>query len=291
MDAALSGATDLFLVRHGESEWNARGLATGWADVALTARGRRQAALAGTRLAEEGKAVDIAFTSMLSRARETTEHLLDAWGYQSVPVVELWQLNERHLGQLQGLGKQAIKDRWGNAARQRWRSDFDALPPPLDATDPRHPRHDPRFDALAAQRLPASERIADLRRRVLGVWRCQIAPALAAGSHVVVVAHRDSLRVLIAELERIDDALFPEITVPPAVPRIFRVGGTPGGRQRPPCPPPPATTTRPPADAQTVAPRWRGAQVRTLLTHAYPPLDRGVEAARHAPNCGRRPSP
>jgi 2,3-bisphosphoglycerate-dependent phosphoglycerate mutase len=226
VDAVVTDGANLVLVRHGESEWNARGLATGWADVALTARGRRQAAAAGRQLASEGQEVDIAFTSVLVRARETTEHLLDAWGHKTIPVLELWRLNERHLGQLQGLEKQAIKARWGNAARHRWRSELEALPPPLARDDPRHPRNDPRFGTLPQELLPGSERIADLRRRVLGVWRTELAPTLAGGRRVVVVAHRDSLRVLIAELERIDDAQFSEIGVPAGVPRSYRVSGT-----------------------------------------------------------------
>lgn len=219
----MTGGANLVLVRHGESEWNVRGLATGWADVPLTVRGREQAAAAGRRLAREGQEVDIAFTSMLARARQTTECLLDALGHGSIPVVELWQLNERHLGQLQGLEKQAIKDRWGNDARHRWRSDFDALPPPLSHDDPRHPGNDGRFEALPKALLPASERIADLRHRVLGVWRSEIASALSAGRRAVVVAHRDSLRVLVSELERIDDHRFSEIELPSATPRRYCV--------------------------------------------------------------------
>ncbi|MHB1833691.1 MAG: 2,3-bisphosphoglycerate-dependent phosphoglycerate mutase [Solirubrobacteraceae bacterium] len=221
----MTAAANLVLVRHGESEFNARGLATGWADVSLTARGREQAAAAGRWLASEGLAADVAFTSMLARARQTTDRMLDAWGYGDITVTELWQLNERHLGQLQGLDKQAIKDRWGNPARRRWRSDFAALPPPLHVDDPGHPRNDPRFRSVADSLLPGSERIADVRRRVLDVWRSRLAPELAAGRRMVVVAHRDTLRLLIAELEGLHDDHFCEIDVPTATPRAYLVCG------------------------------------------------------------------
>jgi 2,3-bisphosphoglycerate-dependent phosphoglycerate mutase len=245
MDPAVTSAANLVLVRHGESEWNARELATGWADVPLTARGREQATAAGLHLAGERQEVDIAFTSMLVRARQTSEHLLDAWGYQRIPLIELWQLNERHVGRLQGLDKQAIKDRWGNAARHRWRSDFTALPPPLGVADPRHPRNDPRFRGLPRQVLPDAERLSDLSRRVLGVWHSLIRPTLGAGRRVVVVAHRDSLRVLIAELEGIAGSRFSEIKVAPADPRFYRVCGktlSGGSTLSPMCPAPAADT-------------------------------------------------
>src|SRR5579864_7845606 len=126
-----AAAPNLVLVRHGESEWNVRGLATGWADVPLTARGREQAAAAGRQLAADGLRADVLYTSTLRRAQQTAVCLLDAWGVAPGSVIALWQLNERHVGQLQGLDKPTIKRRWGNRQRHRWRSDFDALPPPL----------------------------------------------------------------------------------------------------------------------------------------------------------------
>lgn len=219
--SARDAPVDLVLVRHGESEWNAKRLATGWSDVGLTERGRVQAVAAGRLLAVEGVRTDVVYTSTLRRAHETARLLLDGWGHPAPPVHALWQLNERHLGQLQGLDKETIKRRWGNAQRQRWRSDPDALPPPLSADDPRHARHDRRFEDVPRQSLPAAERIRDLRRRVLACWHVLLAPQLALGRRVTVVAHRDSLRVLIAELEGIDVDRFAEIEVGPALPRTY----------------------------------------------------------------------
>ncbi len=215
----------LVLIRHGESEWNARGLTTGWADVPLTARGREQARAAGRVLAANGVRIDVVYTSMLHRAQQTTAAMLGAWGREAPSVRSLHALNERHVGQLQGLTKHQIRERWGNAQRQRWRSDVDALPPPLDLDDPRHPRHHAQFRAIPAQRLPASERVSDLRRRVLTAWRTHIVSDLEAGLDVVIVAHRDSLRVLIAELEAIDPGRFADIEVAPATPRSYAVCG------------------------------------------------------------------
>lgn len=223
---------NLVLIRHGESDWNARGLITGWADASLTAGGRDQAATTGRQLAAEDLHPDLVYTSALRRAQQTAACLLAGWGAPTPPVIALWQLNERHLGQLQGLDKDAIRRRWGNAERQRWRSDPTALPPPLHPGDPRHPRHDPRFGAVPARRLPAAETIEHLRLRVLECWRGRIVPQLRSGRRVTVVAHRDSLRVLITELEGIDAADFASLEVPPASPRIYTFSGTPGSDPR-----------------------------------------------------------
>lgn len=223
----MTGAPNLVLIRHGESDWNVTGRATGWSDVALTERGRAQAAASGAALAAEGVRFDIIFTSLLRRATQTAARVAAAAHPPRPPVSLLWQLNERHLGQLQGLDKDAIRRRWGNDERRRWRSDPDALPPPLDLRDRRHPRHDARFAAVPERLLPASERISDVRRRVLAAWRAHILPALAIGSTVAVVAHRDSLRVLIMEIERIDIGEFAGVRVPPAEPRGYVLDGDP----------------------------------------------------------------
>lgn len=216
---------NLVLLRHGESVWNVHGLATGWADVPLTEAGREHAAAAGRTLAAEGLRFDVVYTSMLRRAVDTAACVVDAAAPPPPPVIALWQLNERHVGQLQGLDRDAVKRRWGNERRRRWRADPNALPPPLDDDDPRHPRHDPRFAGLPRPLLPSSERIRDLRRRVLAAWHEQIGPVVRAGGTVAVVAHRDSLRALISELEGIDIGAFANMRIPPATPRRYVLAG------------------------------------------------------------------
>jgi 2,3-bisphosphoglycerate-dependent phosphoglycerate mutase len=215
----------LILIRHGESEFNVRGLMTGWADAPLTAKGRQQAHDAGRELSRTGAVPDIVYASLLRRAEQTTGCLLQGWEHAGHPVRARWQLNERHLGQLQGLDKHAIKERWGNPQRHRWRSDPMALPPPLASDDLRHPSHDPRFGALSDDEMPAAERICDVRRRVLMVWGAEIVPQLYRGRGVTVVAHRDSLRVLIAAVEGLGAGVFADISVPHATPRAYRICG------------------------------------------------------------------
>lgn len=66
----------LILCRHGQSEWNAKNLFTGWEDVQLSEQGRNEAITSGEKLKENKIEIDVAYTSLLTRALETTQYLL-----------------------------------------------------------------------------------------------------------------------------------------------------------------------------------------------------------------------
>lgn len=187
------------LVRHGESEWNARGLLTGWGDPGLTTRGIRQAADAGRRLAGAGIRIDRAHASALRRAGDTARHLLGAAGCPSTPVQSHWQLNERHLGALEGLSKDELRRQWDRDERRRWRDDPLALPPPLDPGDRRLPRHDPRYRHVPPGELPNGESRRQAEVRVLGVLHAVLAGAAPAAA-VLVVSHQGPLRAILEHL-------------------------------------------------------------------------------------------
>ena len=138
----------LVLVRHGQSDWNQKNLFTGWTDVDLTAQGREEARQAGRTLTGAGLAFDIAFTSVLTRAIRTLWIVLDEMKLTWVPVENSWRLNERHYGSLQGLDKAQTTAKHGEAQVKIWRRSYDIPPPPLDESDERHPRHDPRYANL-----------------------------------------------------------------------------------------------------------------------------------------------
>ncbi|MDT5103696.1 MAG: 2,3-bisphosphoglycerate-dependent phosphoglycerate mutase, partial [Mycobacterium sp.] len=103
------GAATLILLRHGESEWNALNLFTGWVDVDLTDKGRAEALRGGELLAEQGVLPDVLYTSLLRRAISTAHLALDKADRLWIPVHRNWRLNERHYGALQGLDKAATK--------------------------------------------------------------------------------------------------------------------------------------------------------------------------------------
>lgn len=188
--------TTLVLSRHGESEWNARRMLTGWSDPPLSARGEQQARLAGARLAARRVVVDRVYTSALSRATQTARIMMAAAGARSVPVAADWRLNERHLGRLEGLTKAEVAAMWGNERRKEWRDDHLSRPPSLDPEDPDHPRHDPRYRHVPAARLPGAERGCDTAARVLEFWYERVIPDVLLGRSVLVVGHLGPLRVL-----------------------------------------------------------------------------------------------
>jgi 2,3-bisphosphoglycerate-dependent phosphoglycerate mutase len=198
--------TTLIVVRHGESRWNARGLFTGWGDPPLTDRGRRQAMQAGRHLAHRSAVddridpVQAVHTSQLDRTRETAAILLASAGLVDVPIRHDWRLNERHVGQLQGLSKRQVVQRWSNGDRKRWRDDPSAWPPPLSRADPRHPVHDPRYQGVLPDHLPGAERTCDTERRVLTYWHQAVLPDLRAGHAVLVVSHLGPIRIILRHL-------------------------------------------------------------------------------------------
>jgi 2,3-bisphosphoglycerate-dependent phosphoglycerate mutase len=218
----------LVLVRHGQSLWNLENLFTGWTDVELTAHGRVEALQAGRELIKEHLSFDIAFTSVLKRAIRTLWIVLDEMDLMWIPVERSWRLNERHYGALQGLNKAQTVERHGAEQVKIWRRSYDIPPPPLEATDPRHPRFDPRYrslvnslDNLDPQELPATESLKSTLARVLPFWESRIAPQLRADRNVLVVAHGNSLRALVKMLDGMSDSAIVEFNIPTGVPLLY----------------------------------------------------------------------
>jgi 2,3-bisphosphoglycerate-dependent phosphoglycerate mutase len=214
----------LVLLRHGESEWNALNLFTGWYDADLTELGRDQAEAAGRALVDGGVDPDVVHPSLQTRAIRTANLALDVMDRLHLPVRRSWRLNERHYGDLQGKDKKATAEQWGADQVKVWRRSYDVPPPPLDADDPRHPRFDPRYAGLPPQVLPASECLKDVVERMLPYWYDGIVPDLRAGATVLVAAHGNSLRALIKHLDGISDAEIPELNLPTGVPIRYELG-------------------------------------------------------------------
>jgi 2,3-bisphosphoglycerate-dependent phosphoglycerate mutase len=213
----------LVLLRHGESTWNRENRFTGWTDVDLSERGRAEAQEAGRLLREGGYLPDLAFTSVLKRAIRTLGITLDALDRLWIPVTKHWRLNERHYGALQGLNKAETAATHGDAQTKIWRRSYDIPPPPLAADDERHPSRDPRYAALKPADLPATESLKDTVARFLPFWRGAIAPAIMSGQHVLIVAHGNSLRALVKELDRISDSAIVELNIPTGIPLVYEL--------------------------------------------------------------------
>ncbi|MEU8617539.1 2,3-bisphosphoglycerate-dependent phosphoglycerate mutase [Streptomyces sp. NPDC048623] len=219
----MSHPRTLVLLRHGESQGNARGAFTGWIDVPLTARGERQAHEAGRLLLAHGLRPTRAHSSNLARAVRTCALALAAAGRPDVTPAHTWRLNERHYGALQGLERRAVRARYGEEAYRRWRRSVDAVPPPLPDHEAAAYAGDPRYGDLDAARLPRSESLADVRARLLPYLYGVVAPELRSGHTVLVTAHSNSLRALVSHLDALTPDETAERNIPTGMPLCYEL--------------------------------------------------------------------
>ena len=211
----------LVLLRHGESTWNRENRFTGWQDPDLSETGVEEAAASGGLLADAGLLPDVLHTSLQRRAIRTAEIVLAQLDRSWIPVRRHWRLNERHYGDLEGLNKRETAERYGEEQVFAWRRSYDVPPPPLAPDDPRHPRHDPRYRALAPDVLPAAECLADVVGRVLPYWYDAVVPDLRDGRLVLVSAHGNSLRALVMHLEGLSPSEICDLNIPTGFPRVY----------------------------------------------------------------------
>jgi len=213
----------LVLLRHGQSEWNAKDLFTGWTDVDLSAAGEEEARSAGRALRAAGVVPTIVHTSLLTRAIRTANLALEQVGALWIPVRRSWRLNERHYGDLQGRSKAETKARYGDEQFRAWRRSYATPPPPLPEGDERSALADPRYARLPPEVVPATECLADVVVRLLPWWQDAIAPDLRGGDIVLVAAHGNSLRALRKHLDGISDADIVELEIPTGVPLVYEL--------------------------------------------------------------------
>ena len=168
----------LVLVRHGQSEWTAQGLWTGWRDVPRSPEGIAEARRAGELLRDIP--FDIAYTSALTRAQQTLEEIKRVLGREDLPTVTDPALNERDYGDLTGKNKWKILEEYGEEQFLKWRRSWD------------YP-------------VPGGETLKDVYARVVPYYQREILPQLREGRNVLIAAHGNSLRALVKYLENIPD--------------------------------------------------------------------------------------
>jgi 2,3-bisphosphoglycerate-dependent phosphoglycerate mutase len=218
----MSAPYQLVLLRHGESEWNAKGLFTGWVDVALSAKGEEEARRGGELLAEAGVLPDVVHTSLLRRAISTANLALDACDRHWIGVRRDWRLNERHYGALQGKNKKETREEFGDEQFMLWRRSYDTPPPPIEAGTEYAQDGDPRYAGIEPT-VPSTECLKDVVTRMLPYWEAEIVPSLRAGSTVLVAAHGNSLRALVKHLDGISDSDIAGLDIPTGIPLRYEL--------------------------------------------------------------------
>jgi 2,3-bisphosphoglycerate-dependent phosphoglycerate mutase len=213
----------LVLVRHGQSTWNLENRYTGWTDVGLSDQGIQEAHFAGQLLRDNKYEFDLAYTSVLKRALKTLWIVLEEMGLDWIPVVNAWQLNERHYGALQGLNKAETAKEYGEAQVKIWRRSYDVPPPTLEWNDERHPRFDRRYAGLTKDQLPSAESLKITLERVLPYWHSTITPVIKTGKRMIIAAHGNSMRALVKYLDNVSDAEIPELNIPTGIPLVYEL--------------------------------------------------------------------
>lgn len=212
----------LVLLRHGESEWNAKNLFTGWVDVELSDKGKAEAVAGGEQLKAAGVLPDVVHTSLLRRAINTANAALNAADRHWIDVKRNWRLNERHYGDLQGKDKKQTKEQYGEEQFMLWRRSYDTPPPDIADDNEFSQAGDPRYADLGAD-MPKTECLKDVVARMLPYWESDIVPDLKTGKTVLVAAHGNSLRALVKHLDGISDDDIAGLNIPTGMPLVYRL--------------------------------------------------------------------
>jgi len=213
----------LVLLRHGESEWNAKNLFTGWVDVPLNDKGRAEAVRGAQLLADRQVLPDVLHTSVLRRAIATAQLCLDGIDRHWLPVRRSWRLNERHYGALQGKNKKQTLEEYGEEQFMTWRRSYDTPPPPIDDADEYSQHGDVRYADLPPELLPRTECLADVIDRMLPYWYDAVVPDLRAGRTVLVTAHGNSLRGLVKHLDGLSEQAVVALNIPTGIPLLYEL--------------------------------------------------------------------
>ena len=187
----------LVLVRHGQSEWNAKNLFTGWKDPDLTDKGIEEAVNAGKKINEYGLSFSCMFTSALIRAQNTAKIILKEIEQEDIPTYQDKNLNERAYGSLTGMDKDEARQKFGSEQVQIWRRSFDTCP-------------------------PDGESLKDTYNRVVPYFQKNILPRLADGKNVLVSAHGNSLRALVKLIENISENDIVKLEIATGQPIIYK---------------------------------------------------------------------
>ena len=186
----------LVLVRHGQSEWNAKNLFTGWKDPKLTDLGIQEAIKAGELLETRNLNFDLLFTSDLFRAQETGRLILEQINQKDIEIIQDQSLNERNYGDLAGLNKDEAREKWGEEQVHIWRRSFDVPP-------------------------PGGESLKNTAERVLPYFEREIMPKVKKGLNILVAAHGNSLRALVMHLENISSEEIVKLEIATGDPLIY----------------------------------------------------------------------
>lgn len=223
----MSGETvKIYMVRHGESEWNALNQFCGWFDANLSEAGEKEAHQGGKALKDAGVHFDEAHSSLLKRANTTLDIILEELGVKGqVPVYKTWRLNERHYGDLTGQNKKSAVEKFGAEQVQIWRRSFAVPPPAMEESNPYYEaiQKNPLYADIPAADLPVHESLELTIKRTLPYWNEAIVPKLKENKSILIAAHGNSLRGIVMHLDNMTEEDIMELNLPTGIPFYYEL--------------------------------------------------------------------
>ena len=214
---------NLVFVRHGQSIWNLENRFTGWVDVGLSEKGEEEAIQAGITLKDLEFIPEICLTSFLERSKTTANLILKNLNSEHSSKLErkeIWQLNERHYGSLQGLNKLETSREYGENQVHLWRRSFTTVPPLAEPGS----EHDPNINIVYKgidNQLPLGESLKDVVERVSLTLKNILESAIK--SKILVVAHGNSIRAMVKILDNLTDSEIVDVNIPTGIPLAYNI--------------------------------------------------------------------
>ena len=212
----------LVLVRHGQSVWNLEKKFTGWVDVDLTENGKSEAKKAGELIDKNNLTIDLYFSSVQLRAKNTLKIIQGELKNNKVPS-EAWELNERHYGALTGLNKDEMKVKLGEDKVHQLRRSWDLRPDPLDKQNPYHPSNIEIYKNIPEDKIPSTESLKDTYERVIDFYKKKI--EIINDKNILISAHGNSIRALCKYLFNLDNDVISKLEIPTGNPLLIEVNG------------------------------------------------------------------
>ena len=212
----------LVLVRHGQSVWNLEKKFTGWVDVDLTENGKSEAKKAGELINKNNLTIDLYFSSVQLRAKNTLKIIQGELKNNKVPS-EAWELNERHYGALTGLNKDEMKVKLGEDKVHQFRRSWDLRPDPLDKQNPYHPSNIEIYKNIPEDKIPSTESLKDTYERVIDFYKKKI--EIINDKNILISAHGNSIRALCKYLFNLDNDAISKLEIPTGNPLLIEVNG------------------------------------------------------------------
>ncbi len=212
----------LVLVRHGQSVWNLEKKFTGWVDVDLTENGKSEAKKAGELINKNNLTIDLYFSSVQLRAKNTLKIIQGELKDNKVPS-EAWELNERHYGSLTGLNKDEMKVKLGEDKVHQFRRSWDLRPDPLDKQNPYHPSNIEIYKNIPEDKIPSTESLKDTYERVIDFYKKKI--EIINDKNILISANGNSIRALCKYLFNLDNDVISKLEIPTGNPLLIEVNG------------------------------------------------------------------